>query len=90
MSGSDLVVDAVQLILGVEAGRHADTGTLRGDLIAQACVKGGLCDDRPVKVFASLMTSMQREPGLHDAIISRLVAPKMAAAARPFRAAQRD
>jgi AcrR family transcriptional regulator len=84
----DLVVDAMQLMLGVEADRHPDTGSLRGDLISQACAKGGLSDDRPIKVFASLMNSMQREPELHDAIVSRLIAPKMAAAVRPFRAAQ--
>ena len=84
----DLVVDAIQLMSGVEADRHPDTGSLRGDLIAQACAQGGLSDDRPIKVFASLMISMQREPELHDAIISRLIGPKMAAATRPFRAAQ--
>ncbi|WP_406830312.1 TetR-like C-terminal domain-containing protein [Pedococcus sp. KACC 23699] len=84
----DLVVDAMQLMLGVEADRAPDTGDLRGDLIAQACAKGGLADDRPIRVFASLMNSMQREPELHDAIITRLIAPKMAAAVRPFRAAQ--
>lgn len=84
----DLVVDAMQLMLGVDADRHPDTGSLRGDLIAQACAKGGLSDDRPIKVFGSLMNSMQREPELHDAMVTRLIGPKMAAAVRPFRAAQ--
>ena len=84
----DLVVDALELMLGVEADRFPDTGTLRGDLISQACAKGGLADDQPVKVFGSLMNAMHRDRELHDAIMSRLIAPKMAAAVHVFRAAQ--
>ena len=43
----DLVVDALQLMIGVEADRYPDTGSLRGDLIAQACAKGGIGEDLP-------------------------------------------
>jgi AcrR family transcriptional regulator len=85
----DLVVDAVQLMIGVDADRDPDTGTLRGDLIAQACAKGGLSDNRPVAVFASLLNAMHRDPELHATIVSRLIQPKMAAANTTFRAAQR-
>ena len=34
-------------MIGVEADRYPDTGSLRGDLIAQACAKGGLGEDLP-------------------------------------------
>jgi AcrR family transcriptional regulator len=85
----DLVVDALQLMIGVDADRYPDTGSLRGDLIAQACAKGGLSDRRPVAVFASLLNAMTRDPELHAAIVSRLIEPKMAASIKPFRAAQR-
>lgn len=84
----DLVVDALQLMLGVEADRYPDTGSLRSDLIAQACAKGGMGEDRPLHVFVSLLSAMHRDPELHEAILTRLVAPKMASTARVFRAAQ--
>ena len=85
----DLVVDALQLMLGVEADRNPDTGSLRGDLIAQACAKGGLSDDRLIGVFASLLNALHRNPELHDAITHRLIGPKMATSRRVFEAAQR-
>jgi AcrR family transcriptional regulator len=85
----DLVVDALQLMIGVDADRYPDTGTLRGDLIAQACAKGGLADDRAISVFASLLNAMHRDVELHQAIIKRLIEPKMAASIETFRAAQR-
>lgn len=85
----DLVVDALQLMLGVEADRYPDTGSLRGDLIAQACAKGGLSDDRLIGVFASLLNALHRDPELHDAITNRLIGPKMAISRRVFEAARR-
>jgi AcrR family transcriptional regulator len=85
----DLVVDALQLMTGVDADRYPDTGSLRGDLIAQACAKGGLSDERAIGVFASLLNAMHRDPELHQAIVTRLIEPKMAASTETFRAAQR-
>jgi AcrR family transcriptional regulator len=84
----DLVVDALQLMIGVEADEFPDTGSLRGDLIAQACAKGGLGEDRPVQVFAALLASLHRDAELRDAIVSRLVEPKLANTLLLFRAAQ--
>jgi AcrR family transcriptional regulator len=84
----DLVVDALQLMMGVEADTHPDTGSLRGDLIAQACAKGGLSDDRPIQVFASLLNALHRDAELHDAIMTRLIGPKMAVSMKAFVAAQ--
>lgn len=85
----DLVVEALQLMMGVEADRYPDTGSLRGDLIAQACAKGGLSDDKPLRIFASLLNAAQRDAELHEALVTRLIRPKMAAARTVFDAAQR-
>ena len=85
----DLVVDALQLMIGVEADRYPDTGSLRGDLIAQACAKGGLGEERPIQVFAALLGSLHRDAELHEAIMTRLIGPKMAVTLETFRAAQR-
>ena len=84
----DLVLDALQLMVGVEADRFPDTGTLRGDLIAQACAKGGIGEDLPVQVFAALLGSLHRDAELREAIMTRLMGPKIAATLKTFRAAQ--
>ena len=84
----DLVVDAVQLMVGVEADRYPDTGSLRGDLVAQACAGGGLGEDLPVQVFAALLGALHRDAELREAIMTRLMAPKMAVTLKTFRAAQ--
>ena len=65
------------------------SGSLRGDLIAQACAKGGLGEDLPLQVFAALLGSLHRDPELRDAIMTRLMAPKLAVTLKTFRAAQR-
>lgn len=85
----DLVVEALQLMTGVEADTYPDTGSLRDDLIAQACAKGGIGDDRPLQVFASLLNALHREPGLRDALVARLIGPKTEVSLQAFRAAQR-
>lgn len=86
---ADLVVDAASLMVGVEADRLPDTGSLRSDLISQACAKGGLTEDRPIGIFASLLCSMHRDPELMEAIRTRLIAPKLAISVAMFEAAQR-
>ena len=85
---ADLVVDALQLMVDVEADRFPDTGTLRGDLIAQACAKGGIGEDLSVQVFAALLGSLHRDPELREAIMTRLMGPKIAVTLKTFRAAQ--
>ena len=84
----DLVVDALQLMTGVEADRYPDTGSLRGDLVAQAEAKGGIGDKRAVQLFTTVLAAIHRDEELHAAIMTRVLAPKMAAAERIFRAAQ--
>ncbi len=67
----DLVVEALQLMMGVEADRYPDTGSLRGDLIAQACAKGGLSDDKPAAGLRVPAQRLAARPGVprraHDA-----------------------
>ena len=41
----DLVIDAVGLFIDCPAEQDPDTGSLRGDLLAQACADGGLDDE---------------------------------------------
>jgi AcrR family transcriptional regulator len=84
----DLVVDALQLMMGAEADRYPDTGSLRGDLVAQAEAKGGIGDDRAVQLFTTLLAAVHRDEELHTAIDTRILAPKLAATERVFRAAQ--
>ena len=84
----DLVVDALGLMMGVEADRYPDTGSLRGDLIAQACAKGGIGEDRPIRVFAQLLNAVQRDLELREAVMARLIGPKVAITVQTFRAAQ--
>lgn len=84
----DLLVDALQLLMGVEADRLPDTGSLREDLIVHATAKGGLGDDRPVQIFAQLLNAVHRDPELKSAVLTRLIGPKMATTLTMFRAAQ--
>ena len=84
----DLVVDALRLMMGVEADTVPGTGSLRGDLLAHACAKGGLGEDRPVQVFAQLLNALHRDPELHDEVMTRLIGPKLAVTHEIFRAAQ--
>lgn len=85
----DLVVEAVQLLIGVEADQAPDTGSLRGDLIGQACARGGLTDRLPIAAVGALLPAMHRDEELLEAIQSRLIGPKLAIALEIFRAAQR-
>jgi AcrR family transcriptional regulator len=85
----DLVVDALQLMVGVEADTQPDTGSLRSDLVAHACAKGGLGENRPVAVFSQLLTAIHRDPELGEAVKTRLLAPKLAVTLRIFKAARK-
>jgi AcrR family transcriptional regulator len=73
---ADLVLDAVARHLPVDDGPEDDTGSLRGDLIAQACGPGGLCDDAPA-VLGALIPAMHRDSGLFAAFRERFVQPQL-------------
>ena len=73
---ADLVLDAVAGHLPVEPEVDDDTGSLRGDLLAQACRPGGLCDDSPA-VLGALIPAMHRDRDLFAAFRERFVQPKL-------------
>jgi AcrR family transcriptional regulator len=84
----DLVIDAVGLLIGCPAEQDPHTGSLREDLLAQACADGGLVDDRLVAAWGSLLPILHRDPELLSGIQARFVAPKMAATRQVFAHAQ--
>ena len=59
---SDLVIDALALFIGCPADQDPDTGSLRGDLIAQACAVGGLDDEVVMQTWSALLPVIHREP----------------------------
>jgi AcrR family transcriptional regulator len=85
---ADLVLDAVaaQLTPG-PAAEDDDTGSLRTDLLAQACAPGGLCDDSPA-VLGALVPAMHRDADLFAAFRQRFVQPKLDRALAAFERAR--
>jgi AcrR family transcriptional regulator len=77
-SKADLVVDAVSRAKACPAPSVVDTGTLRGDLLATSCGIGGLTDEVPMSVLASLVTALSREPELADAFHRLFLGPRLA------------
>ena len=71
-----LVVDALERSARCHRAELPDTGSLRGDLFAGACGRGGLTDDQPVSLMASLFTAMQHDPELREAFEQRIVHPQ--------------
>ena len=51
----ELVIDALALFMGCPAEEDPDTGSLRGDLIAQACAVGGLDDEAVMQTWSALL-----------------------------------
>ena len=77
---SDLVIDALALFIGCPADQDPDTGSLRGDLIAQACAVGGLDDEAVMQTWSALLPVIHREPEMARGIHERFIAPKLMAA----------
>jgi len=84
----ELVIDALQR--GREAPQllEADTGSLRGDLLAAACDKAGLNDERSLAVMASIITALHHDQEFAEAFHERFLAPKIAATRRMYERAQ--
>ena len=80
----DLVIDAVGLFIDCPAEQDPDTGSLRGDLLAQACAAGGLDDEVVVGTWSALLPVIHREPELACGIPERFVAPTIAASRTIF------
>jgi len=74
-----LVIDALQHHHQPAAGTSpADTGSLRGDLIASFCGKGKLTDQPEVATFGAILTAVVRDPAFAAAFRRDVVAPKLA------------
>jgi AcrR family transcriptional regulator len=86
---SDLVIDALALFIGCPADQDPDTGSLRGDLIAQACAVGGLDDEAVMQTWSALLPVIHREPEMARGIHERFIAPKLMAARAVFENALR-
>jgi AcrR family transcriptional regulator len=86
---ADLVLDAVAAELGAPEARAEDddTGSLRTDLLAQACGPGSLCDDFPA-VLGALVPAMHRDADLFAAFRRRFVQPKLDRALAAFERAR--
>ncbi|GAA0580511.1 TetR family transcriptional regulator [Kribbella sandramycini] len=87
---ADLVADAISRSKGCPLPEDVDTGSLRGDLIAQSCGVGGFTDEMPMSVIAGLITALHRDADLQKAFQERFLAPRIAISAGVYaRAAAR-
>ena len=74
---AELVVDAASRAKGCQL-IVADTGSLRGDLIAISCGDGGFTDELPMSMMAGLITALHRDPDLQKAFHELFLAPRLA------------
>jgi len=81
-SKADLVLDALTSS-DLSSTDEIDTGTLRGDLLAQSCAAGGLCDKSPA-LLGALVPALHRDPELFAAFKDRIVQPRLQAAMDMF------
>ncbi|RYP88948.1 TetR/AcrR family transcriptional regulator [Nocardioides guangzhouensis] len=75
---ASLVVDAL-VVVKHSPEEPADTGTLRGDLIASFCGMGGLTDQQGVATFASVLTAISKDQEFATAFRRDVLGPKIAA-----------
>jgi AcrR family transcriptional regulator len=72
---AELVVDAIARAKGGPHPTVVDSGSLRGDLIAMACTKGGFNDSNTLKVVSSVITALQLDQEFSDAFHERFLEP---------------
>lgn len=82
-----LVVDAVTSRFCNDGSAVADTGSLRGDLVAGACADGGLTSDLP-ELIGSLVAALHRDADLFDAFRTRYLEPSIQRGIEIFHRAQ--
>lgn len=75
-SKATLVVDALKMTK-TSHDEPADTGTLRGDLIANFCGMGSITDPQTLSVFTSVLTAIGRDPEFADAYRRDVLGPKI-------------
>ena len=71
---ANLVIDA--LLAQKEPSAPADTGSLRGDLLATFCGMGGLTDARQIAVLGSVVTAISRDADFAEAFRRDFICPK--------------
>lgn len=85
---AELVIDAIERSKGAPQVHADDTGSLRDDLIAMACTKGGLNDPGTVSIMAGTITALHHDREFADLFHTRFVEPKAALARVVFERAQ--
>lgn len=76
-SKQDLIVDAVVRSRTATVSGDADTGTLRGDLIAFYCGPYGLTQTRTTQLVGSVLTALTTDPEFAEQFRTRFLAPKL-------------
>lgn len=82
-----LVIDAVQATLCPEVVERPDTGTLRGDLVASACQRGGLTSGLP-DLLGAVMPALHRDEELRGEFRVQFLEPMIQRSREMFRRAQ--
>lgn len=77
-SKAELVLDAVVRAKELPSDDPADTGTLRGDLMADTCGPNGWAEDLPMSVLAGLLTAVNADPHLRALWQERFLGPRLA------------
>ncbi|QNE47108.1 TetR/AcrR family transcriptional regulator [Glaciihabitans sp. INWT7] len=79
-SKAELVIDAVACMKNadIDITNLPDTGTLRGDLVANIKPHAIEDGDRKLHVMAGLMSMITHDPGLADAVQTAIVEPRAA------------
>ena len=82
-----LVIDAVQSLGCPDVVERPDSGTLRGDLVAGACQRGGLTSGLP-DLLGAVMPALHRDEELRSEFRTRFLAPMIESSREVFRRAQ--
>lgn len=77
-SKTELVIDALVRAKGMPDPTDHDTGTLRGDLIATFCGKGGMVGTRGSEVTAAVFTAIAADRDFAARFREQFIAPKIA------------
>jgi AcrR family transcriptional regulator len=74
---AELVVDAVVRAKAMPADEPPDTGSLRGDLMADTCGPSGWAETLPMSVLAGLITAVNADTHLRDLWQERFLEPRL-------------
>ena len=81
---AELVIDALANVKCFDGPPRVDTGSLREDLLGEACGEGGLAEEMPMAIIGSVIPALHRDPELFRVFHERLIAPKLAVAVDAF------